>query len=443
MNPPRKEPLSPGTRLAHYEIGEPLGEGAMGTVYSAHDTALDRPVAIKVLRPEVAGNGGTVERFVREARAAARVNHPNLTHVYFVGSDDSHHFFAMELLDGRNLEEVVSGGPLELATAVDVLVKAARGLAAAHAAGVVHRDVKPGNLMLLPNGTVKITDFGLAKSVAGETDETGAGTILGTPRYMSPEQCRGEPLDVRTDVYSLGLVGFFLLAGRHPFTSEQIGKLLDEQMNAPLPDLHTLRPALPAEVGEVLSRLTAKRREDRPGSMTKVEALLESIRPQKLELASLTARVTAVAIDLLAVAAIAAGASFVSRLFFGFDLRERFAEWSRLVYVVLFFLFEPVSEWRFGTSLGKRLLFLAVVREDGGRPGLARVTARFFLRLPVFLATLVPVVVVWIHMAADGLQLLALLSALGFYLFAAHRTPWDMITRTRVVYHGRKDRSKG
>ncbi|MEN8149870.1 MAG: serine/threonine-protein kinase, partial [Planctomycetota bacterium] len=156
--------LPEGTRLAHYEVTALVGEGAMGTVYRAHDTSLDRTVAIKVLRPEIADEGQVIERFNREARAAARVNHPNLTHIYFVGPEEEHHYFAMEYVPGLTLHEHVENyGPMDVDETLDVLIQAAKGLEAAHAADVIHRDVKPSNLKLAPGGVVKITDFGLSK----------------------------------------------------------------------------------------------------------------------------------------------------------------------------------------------------------------------------------------------------------------------------------------
>ena len=157
--------------LAHYRLGEVLGSGAMGTVYQAHDLGLERGVAVKVLRREIAQDPRMVERFFREARTAAHVNHPNLAHVYYVGQEGPHHFFAMEYVPGQNLEQaVLEQGPFALAEAVDLLAQAAQGLQAAHAAGLVHRDVKPSNLIRRPDGVLKVTDFGLARSVQGEVE---------------------------------------------------------------------------------------------------------------------------------------------------------------------------------------------------------------------------------------------------------------------------------
>ena len=290
--------LSPGTMLAHYELKGPLGSGAMGTVYEAHDSSLDRPVAIKVLRAEVADNPETVTRFVFEARAAARVNHRNLAHIYFVGEQDGHRFFAMEYVPGRTLEEhIAKKGSLDIEEAVDILVQTATGLSAAHQAGVVHRDVKPQNIKIRPDGGVKLLDFGLSKSFSGDVAVTGAGRIMGTPRYMSPEQCRGEQIDWRTDVYALGLLGFYLLTGRDPYDDDSLGMVLDQQMNKPLPSILTERPDLSSKVQRVLERLCAKRPDQRPRSMEEAVDLLESIRPTDLYLAPIGTRAIALLVD--------------------------------------------------------------------------------------------------------------------------------------------------
>ena len=201
---------------------------------------------MKVVNPDLASDPAMVDRFGKEARAAARANHDNLTHIYFVGQTGGRPFFAMEYVPGENLEDrVARTGPLPLAEAVDVLVQAARGLAAAHAVGVVHRDVKPSNVILLPDGRVKVTDFGLAKSGGGDPTASAVGQLTGTPGYMSPEQCRADAVDARSDVYSLGLTAWFLLGGRPAYAAQSVVAVLGDQMHTPLPPLSALRPELP------------------------------------------------------------------------------------------------------------------------------------------------------------------------------------------------------
>jgi hypothetical protein len=411
----------------------------MGTVYEAHDLSLDRGVALKVLHPAIAGDPEVVDRFVREARAAARVNHQNLAHIYHVGSEGDPPFYAMELVAGRNLEEeVAASGPLPLAAAVDVLVQAARGLAAAHAVGVVHRDVKPSNLLRVLDGTVKVTDFGLAKSL-GDPSATHAGTLLGTPTYMSPEQCRGASVDARGDVYSLGLTGWFLLAGEPPFRGPGLGEVLSDQMHRPLPPLAPRRPDLPPGVDEALGALCAKDPSARPATMTEVASLLESLRPRRLKQAPLAARAAAIAFDLAPFVVLFALVTVALGMFARFgmdrDLVEALLGFGAAAYLTATQLLPELSG---RVSLGKRLLDLAVVAEDGTRPGRGATVARFFLRWPA-----APLFLFWEDFTPfdDATAAVRFWTQVGAwvagaicYRVARRRTVSDLLTRTRVVY---------
>jgi uncharacterized RDD family membrane protein YckC len=424
--------LPAGSALAHYVVGEVLGAGGMGTVYLAHDTALDRPVALKVLRPEVAEDPTLAERFVREARAAARVSHPNLTHVYFVGSERGLSYFAMEYCPGATLEATVTGeGPLPLERGLDVLVQAARGLAAAHGAGVVHRDVKPSNIMLLPDGRVKITDFGLAKSLRGDAAATG-GRILGTPSYMSPEQVRGREVDARTDVYLLGLTAWFLFAGRPPFEAEQIGELIHDQLDAPLPPLRTLRGDLPPGLDGVLARMCAKDPAARPPTMEEVARLLEGLRPQPLIPAPLAVRGAAVAVDLMILVVAGLALAGFDKALTGDAVPDELYGPFVLVFSVLLLV---AAEMQWGASAGKRLMNLSVVRMDGARPSTKAVLVRYALRFPlaldVYLMNDPEGVVMWVFL---GLQAMVIAAGMLCYLLAGRRTLSDLLTGTRVVY---------
>jgi uncharacterized RDD family membrane protein YckC/tRNA A-37 threonylcarbamoyl transferase component Bud32 len=431
--------LSPGTRLAHYEILQPVGEGAMGTVYEAHDSSLERTVAIKVLKSELAEDQHTVERFEREARAAARVTHPNLTHIYFVGPDGDRHYFAMEFVPGSTLDEYVDElGAMDVNDAVDVLVQIAKGLRAAHEAGVVHRDVKPANLKLPPDGVVKLTDFGLSKTLTGDMDVTGEGRILGTPRYMSPEQCRGEKVDWRTDVYSLGLVGFFLLTGRHAFDADTIGKLLDEQMNRPLPQLRELRPEVPPKLEKLLRKCCEKDREHRPVSMGRIIARLEDSRPQALDPATIAARGSAFVIDIavwLAFVGISVGTVL---LLTGIQEGEKTPSlFVALLLSTVFFILSNLGmeAWK-GTTLGKRAFRLRVVRIDGTPPFFPALVARFLIRLPIVVMFVIPERFQVTHAMINWLQFLSILAGVVCYFALRRRTLSDLVTRTRVIYVG-------
>jgi uncharacterized RDD family membrane protein YckC len=438
--------LAPGARLAHYEVRSVLGTGGMGTVYLAHDTALDRPVAVKVLRPEVAGDPSLVDRFVREARAAARVSHPNLTHVHFVGESEGRPWFAMEHCPGTTLEGALAArGPFALVAGLDVLVQAARGLAAAHGAGVVHRDVKPSNLMLLPDGRVKVTDFGLSKSLSGDVQAT-AGRIMGTPAYMSPEQVRGRPTDSRTDVYLLGLTAWCLFAGRPPFASDQLGEVINDQMNTPLPAVTAARPDLPPGLDALLARMCAKDPAARPASMEEVVAGLEALRPRILAAAPILGRGMATAVDLALLLVAWGGLTFVAVE--GLDLLGFAAGGpggeagsalphlaTRASALLAAFALGPLLEARFGTTPGKVALHIRVVRADGTPPGWREALLRFALKYPCVAASILPAgtVVGTSVLVAQGLSWAVLGTS---YFFAGGRTLGDLGTRTRVVHRG-------
>src|ERR1700731_4301741 len=203
-------PLTPGTLLGQYEIRSPLGAGGMGEVYRAHDTRLDREVAIKVLPESLTADPDRLRRFEQEARAAAALNHPNILAVYQMGTHEGVSYMVSELLDGETLRERLKRGPIPLRKAIDYAVQIARGLAAAHDKGIVHRDLKPDNLFVTKDGRVKILDFGLAKLMQPKQSiESVAATItlpgmaLGTVGYMAPEQVRGLNTDQRADIFAL------------------------------------------------------------------------------------------------------------------------------------------------------------------------------------------------------------------------------------------------
>jgi serine/threonine protein kinase len=225
-----------GQRLAAYQIERLLGRGGMGEVYLARDTRLGRPVAIKLLPSLFHQDPNRVRRFQQEARAASSLNHPNIVTIHEVGETDGQRFIVSEFINGKTLCEMMKAGGVALAQALDIIIQTAGALSAAHQAGIVHRDIKPENLMVRPDGYVKVLDFGLAKlteraqGLGGiRPDEaaddlsrlsTQAGALLGTFKYMSSEQARGQPVDARTDVFSLGVVFYEMVAGRGPFDGE-------------------------------------------------------------------------------------------------------------------------------------------------------------------------------------------------------------------------------
>ena len=223
--------LHPGARLGPYEIDRLLGKGGMGVVYQARDVKLKRDVAIKILAPEVAADPDRLRRFEQEAQAASALNHPNIATIYGLDAQDGTGFIAMEHVPGRTLADVIPRSGLDLSHALRYAVQIADALAHAHGHGVIHRDLKPGNVMVTPDDRVKLLDFGLAKLVhpvdGGAADATrvtddltAEGLVLGTTRYMSPEQAQGQPLDARTDIFSFGAVLYEMITGRAAFEGD-------------------------------------------------------------------------------------------------------------------------------------------------------------------------------------------------------------------------------
>jgi predicted ATPase len=254
------------SRLAQYRLLGPAGAGAMGVVHHAIDLDLDRPVAIKLLHDDLPGgpDPALLERFLREARSAAQLTHPNVALVYQVGREDEQVFIVMEWVDGGDLGQAVKRlGALPWREAAAAARDAAAGLAAAHGVGLVHRDIKPSNLMRNRSGQVKLVDFGLARLHEAASELTTTGNILGTPAYLSPEQCRGDSATPLSDQYSLGCTLYHLLTGRPPFAAPNMAALLQGHLSEPLPDPRPEAPDVPAALLRVLKRATAKRPQDR------------------------------------------------------------------------------------------------------------------------------------------------------------------------------------
>ena len=264
--------LAPGQVFARYILERELGHGGMGRVYLATDSVLKRKVALKVLLPE-RSTGEAAQRFAREASLGAQVSHPNLVAVYDFGQADGLSYIAMEYVEGTTLSAFVHDRTVPYKKRLDWLLDVARGLAEAHDHGLVHRDIKPANVMVTRNGSIKVLDFGLAKITSGQADPNGFQTLegraLGTPRYMAPEQIRGEPVSGRTDQYGLGVLAFELLTGVHP--SGPSGR------DDPPKLVSELDRALPFRLAVLVARLLAKKPDDRYPSMHDVAAELERL----------------------------------------------------------------------------------------------------------------------------------------------------------------------
>lgn len=269
--------LVAGQVVGHYQIVAPLGKGGMGEVYLASDAKLDRRVALKLLPTEFTDHKDRLRRFIQEAKTASSLNHPNIITIYEIGQAEGAHFIATEFIDGETLKQLAAHTRMTLPEILDVSMQAANALQAAHAAGIVHRDIKPENIMLRPDGYVKILDFGLAKlteksdqskTAGSEIDtmvkaHTNPGTVLGTVKYMSPEQARGKVLDQRTDVFSLGVVMYEMAAGRMPFTGATNIDTLVSILEKEPPPLDLTWPEVPAEFQRIVSKALRKDREER------------------------------------------------------------------------------------------------------------------------------------------------------------------------------------
>ena len=247
-------------RIGPYRVLDLLGAGGMGRVHRALDEALDREVALKTLLPALAADGDFVARFSREARAAASLNHPNITQIYATGQDGAIPWFSMELIRGQSLDTLARDhGPIDPYEAASYMRQAAMGLRHAAQKGLIHRDVKPSNLMLTADGVVKITDFGLAKAAHTDTRLTATGEVLGSPGYISPEQAQGQPIDLRSDIYSLGATFYHVLTGRLPFLAPTAVAMILKHMNEPLKSPRAIDARIPFPIASIVQKMMAKR----------------------------------------------------------------------------------------------------------------------------------------------------------------------------------------
>ncbi len=292
-------------RIAHYRLIRFLAKGGMGNVYLAYEDTLDRYVALKFLSPELSADVKTRERFLREARIAARLNHPNIVSVYFAGLYNKQPFFAMEYIDGPSLERILQEkGRLRAETALKLMKQACAALKAAWQKKQIHRDIKPANMMLTRNGVLKITDFGLAKVCRkdGGPQLTSANIVLGTPHFMSPEQAQAsKEIDFRTDIYSLGATFYYVVGGHLPYTGDSAVTVILKHIKDPLPPLSRWAPDIHPSVEALICRMMAKDPADRYESydalMKAIDETLELVRRQPASRAAMTTAPTMAAID--------------------------------------------------------------------------------------------------------------------------------------------------
>jgi uncharacterized RDD family membrane protein YckC/tRNA A-37 threonylcarbamoyl transferase component Bud32 len=335
-----------GKRLKHFEVTRLIGRGGMGSMYLGLDTSLGRPVALKVLDPDLSHDPDVVARFVREARSQGRLRHPNVAQIYYIGEQEGIHFFAMEKLEGPSLDVLLARGErLPWADALEHTLAAARGLRAALAEGFVHRDVKPSNLMLDPDSRIKILDFGLVKSMRGDAELTRDGAIIGSPLYMAPEQGRAENVDHRADIYSLGCALYHMLTGRPPFHAPSPVGIITMHVTDAYKPVRQLAPDVPEALEKIVDRMMAKQPQARFKDYDQLIEALEAARPGNQAVSGFKTRFVALAIDLMPIGVLA--------YFVG--------PWAFLG-AALYFV---VAHRLFGRTVGKRLLGLRVTDRAG------------------------------------------------------------------------------
>ena len=279
---PNADDVSTKNRIGKYLVSRRIGSGGMGVVYEAVDTLLDRRVALKMLVPVKSASGSgsaSADRLILEAKAAAKLNHPNVVTVHEIGEEQGAVYIAMELVTGGSVQSKLDKtGPLPWQQAIRVIVEVCQGLQEAHAAGLIHRDIKPGNILLTETGTAKLADFGLVKVVdQGTTSLSRNSVVLGTPYFMSPEQCRSEPLDARSDLYSLGVVLFTLVTGKPPFVGDQPVQVLFAHCSTPVPNLRSIQTDLPEGLIDVIEKALAKEPAKRFSSASEMATVLQQM----------------------------------------------------------------------------------------------------------------------------------------------------------------------
>src|SRR6516165_4821471 len=345
--------------LGGYTLMRELGSGGMGAVYEAQETASGRRVAVKLITPEFAGAGDAVDRFRQEGRIASMVAHPRCVFVLSVDEEAGQPYIVMELMPGSTLKDLVDRqGPLAPEDAIAKILDVIEGLQAAHRLEVIHRDVKPSNCFLEPDGRVKVGDFGLAKSLVKDAHLTKTGAFVGTPHFASPEQIRGEPIDRQTDVYSVAATLYFLLTGKPPFWGSDSAATLARIVSDPAPPLRSLRPELSPSLEQVVLRGLDRDRKRRWQDLESFRQALVSLVPARLSLGGLGLRFGAYVIDFALLWLVAYLVHTVVGAFIGNVAQVRLL--SRAIDIAVFLLYFTILEHVWGCSLGKGLLGLRV-----------------------------------------------------------------------------------
>jgi serine/threonine-protein kinase len=265
-----------GEHLSNYKIIGKLGKGGMATVYKAHELSLNRVVALKVLSPQLSEDKDYIKRFQREAQAAAQLNHPHIVQIYAIGEEKGLHYFAMEYIKGKSLAHIAKEkGVLAPGKAVPIIKQVAEALGEAHGAGLVHRDIKPSNIMIDSLGRAKVTDFGIAYVSRAQTKLTREGSIIGTPEYLSPEQCEGKTVDQRSDIYSLGVTLYEVLTGKTPYEADTPVSMLMKIVKGDFPPISEVNPNVPASLRDIVEKMMQTDPNKRYADMEEVKKAFE------------------------------------------------------------------------------------------------------------------------------------------------------------------------
>ncbi len=447
--------LPPGKQLGHFKIERPIGSGGMGEVYLAQDLALDRPVAVKVLPEGVSRDPKRRDRMIREARAQARVAHPNVGHIYFVGEDDGLLYFAMEYVAGDTLAERISKGPMPVDDALAVIRAATLGLREAERSGITHRDIKPSNLMIDGHGVVKVLDFGLAAGgLEGARAENGAilqTSLAGTPLYMAPEQARGEAVDFRSDIYALGATLYHLIAGKPPFEGDSVDELITKHASAARPQVPRKgqRRVQLGALDALLLMMMAAKPSDRFASYEELLRALDLASDSESRPAGFWVRSVAMMLDFAAIAIIV-GIAKIAIVEAGLGI-ERIP----LVFPIICMM-QVWATHRGGATFGKSVMELEVIDVDTlGRPSISRAIRRtvMMLGLPLLIDVIQPFFAEAATAGTSGQPGIQVSVDDALYLFtglwcvaaffnlayaslrsSGRRTWWDRVGRTMVRY---------
>ncbi|HNX93094.1 MAG TPA: protein kinase, partial [Syntrophomonas sp.] len=267
-----------------YELLEIIGEGGMARVYKAHCRILDRIVAVKILKEEYSRDKSFVEKFKTEALSAARINHPNIVNIYDVGQEGDIYYIVMELVEGRTLKEIISDeAPLAVERAVDIAIMICDGVHHAHEKGIIHRDIKPHNILITDHGMVKVADFGIARAISNATITYGNNNIVGSVHYISPEQAKGEAVNRTTDIYSIGCVLYEMLTGRAPFTADSAITVAMKHIHDEVPPPRKINPDIPVALGNIIMQAMQKNPKQRFASAQEMRNVLLGINMQNSE----------------------------------------------------------------------------------------------------------------------------------------------------------------